>query len=74
MDELKEKLIEHGVTKLPGSAGGSIPDLSAEDLGELMGDEQIDSNSPADAPGMSIEDTGEESADLDDDTDDTDED
>ena len=78
MDELKEKLIEHGVTQLPGSAVGNIPDLSAEDLGELMGDDQIDLSSPAVAPGMSIEDTGEsdreESDDLDDDTDDTDED
>jgi hypothetical protein len=78
MDELKEKLIEHGVTKIPGTVEGGIPDLSAEDLGELMGDDQIDSSSPADAPGMSIEDTGEdageESDDLDEYTDDTDED
>jgi DNA-directed RNA polymerase subunit alpha len=74
MDELKEKLIEHGVTELPGSASGSIPDLSTEDLGELMGDDQVDSGSPADAPGMSIEDSGEESDDSDDNIDDTDED
>ena len=74
MDELKEKLIEHGVTELPGSGGRSIPDLSTEDLGELMGDDQIDSGSPADAPGMSIEDSGEESDDSDDNIDDTDED
>ena len=55
LDELKEKLLEHGVTDVIGGAGGSVPDISPEDLGELMGDDQQDSDSPAEAPGMSIE-------------------
>jgi DNA-directed RNA polymerase subunit alpha len=61
--ELKEKLAEHGVTDLSDGGVGAVPDMSAEDLGELMGDEQEDSDSPADAPGMSIEDTGEDTGD-----------
>ena len=61
LDELKQKLAEHGVTNLLDGAGGSVPDISPEDLGELMGDDQDDSDSPAEAPGMSIEDTEEES-------------
>jgi DNA-directed RNA polymerase subunit alpha len=61
--ELKEKLAEHGVTDLSDGGVGAVPDISAEDLGELMGDEQEDSDSPADAPGMSIEDTGEATGD-----------
>jgi DNA-directed RNA polymerase subunit alpha len=61
LDELKQKLAEHGVTDLLDGAGGSVPDISPEDLGELMGDDQDDSDSPAEAPGMSIEDTEEES-------------
>ena len=61
LDELKEKLAEHGVTDLLDGAGGSVPDISPEDLGELMGDDQDDSDSPAEAPGMTIEDTEEES-------------
>ena len=55
LDELKEKLLEHGVTDVIGGAGGSVPDISPEDLGELMGNDQEDSDSPAEAPGMSIE-------------------
>ena len=55
LDELKEKLVEHGVTDMIGGAGGSVPDIAPEDLGELMGDDQQDSDSPAEAPGMSIE-------------------
>jgi DNA-directed RNA polymerase subunit alpha len=55
LDELKEKLVEHGVTDMIGGAGGSVPDISPEDLGELMGDDQQYSDSPAEAPGMSIE-------------------
>jgi hypothetical protein len=55
LDELKEKLVEHGVTDMIGGAGGSVPDISREDLGELMGDDQQDSDSPAEALGMSIE-------------------
>ncbi len=55
LDELKEKLVEHGVTDMIGGAGGSVPDISPEDLGELMGDDQQNSDSPAEAPGMSIE-------------------
>ena len=69
--ELKEKLIEHGVTEMPGSSSGTVGDISSDDLGELMGEES-DSDSPAEAPGMSIEDTGEETSE--DTSDDTDED
>jgi len=72
--ELKEKLAEHGVTHLGGSAAGSVPDISPEDLGELMGDEQEESDSPADAPGMSIEETGEDAGDGDDNDNDSGED
>ena len=72
--ELKEKLAEHGVTDLGGSAAGSVPDISPEDLGELMGDEQEESDSPADAPGMSIEETGEDAGDGDDNDNDSGED
>ena len=53
--ELKEKLIEHGVTDLPGSGAGAVPDISPEDVGELMGDDEAASGPPAEAPGMSIE-------------------
>ena len=67
--ELKEKLVEHGVTDSAGINIGSVPDISPEDLGELMGDDQMDTGSPVDTPGMSIEDTG---ADTDDDTDEED--
>lgn len=72
--ELKEKLAEHGVSDLGESAVGSVPDISPEDLGELMGDEQEESGSPADAPGMSIEETGEDEADGDDNDNDSGED
>ena len=72
--ELKEKLAEHGVSDLGESAAGSVPDISPEDLGELMGDEQEESDSPADAPGMSIEETGEDEADGDDNDNDSGED
>ncbi len=57
--ELKEKLIEHGITETPGGTASAVGDISAEDLGELMGGE-TESDSPAEAPGMSIEDTGED--------------
>ena len=56
--ELKGKLVEHGVTDSAGINIGSVPDISPEDLGELMGDDQMDTGLPADAPGMSIENTG----------------
>ncbi len=59
--ELKEKLAEHGVTDLSGAPAEAVADISPEDLGELMGDEREDSDSPADAPGMSVEDTDEDS-------------
>jgi len=72
--ELKEKLAEHGASDLGESAAGSVPDISPEDLGELMGDEQEESDSPADAPGMSIEETGEDEADGDDNDNDSGED
>ena len=72
--ELKEKLAEHGVTDLGDSAAGSVPNISPEDLGELMGAEQEESDSPADAPGMSIEETGEDAGDGDDNDNDSGED
>ena len=72
--ELKEKLAEHGVPDPGDSAAGSVPDISPEDLDELMGDEQEESDSPADAPGMSIEETGEDAADGDDNDNDSGED
>jgi DNA-directed RNA polymerase alpha subunit len=72
--ELKEKLAEHGVSDLGESAAGSVPDISPEDLDELMGDEQEESESLADAPGMSIEETGEDAADGDDNDNDSGED
>ena len=72
--ELKETLAEHGASDLGESAAGSVPDISPEDLGELMGDEQEESGSPADAPGMSIEETGEDEADGDDNDNDSGED
>ncbi|MBL16260.1 MAG: DNA-directed RNA polymerase subunit alpha [Chloroflexi bacterium] len=54
--ELKKKLAEHGVTDVLGGPAGSVPDISSEDLSELMGDEREDYDSPAEEPGMSIED------------------
>ena len=65
--ELKEKLAEHGVTGQSDGPAGSVPDISPEDLGELMGDEQENYDSPAEAPGMSIEDVDEDEDDLDED-------
>ena len=58
--ELKEKLAEHGVADPSDSAVGSVPSILPEDLGELMGDEEVASDSPVEAPGMSIEETSEE--------------
>jgi DNA-directed RNA polymerase subunit alpha len=72
--ELKEKLAEHGVTGLSDCPAGSVPDISPEDLGELMGDDQEDSDSPAEAPGMSIEDTDDDAGSDDSDDGDTDDD
>ena len=72
--ELKEKLAEHGVTGLSDGPAGSVPDISPEDLGELMGDDQQDSDSPAEAPGMSIEDTDDDAGSDDSDDGDTDDD
>ena len=57
--ELKEKLAEHGVTDPPDGAEGTVPDISPEDLGELMGGDEVASGSSAEAPGMSVEDAGE---------------
>jgi DNA-directed RNA polymerase alpha subunit len=65
--ELKEKLADHGVTGQSDGPAGSVPDISPEDLGELMGDEQENYDSPAEAAGMSIEDLDD---DIDDDIDD----
>ena len=69
--ELKEKLIEHGITEMPGSTAGVVGDISPQDLGELMGGDETASDSPAEAPGMAIEDMGENASDdgLDDDED-----
>jgi DNA-directed RNA polymerase subunit alpha len=67
--ELKEKLAEHGVTDLSDSAEAAAPDISTEDLGELMGDEREEAELPSEAPGMSIEDTGDAPAADDGDTD-----
>ena len=67
--ELKEKLAEHGVTDLSEGSEAAVPDISSEDLGELMGDEQKDAELPSEAPGMSMEDTGDDSATDDGDTD-----
>lgn len=53
--ELKEKLIEHGITDMPGASAGAVGEITAEDLGELMGGGEQLSDSPAEAPGMSIE-------------------
>jgi len=72
--ELKEKLAEHGVSGLSDGPAGSVPDISPEDLGELMGDDQQDSDSPAEAPGMSIEDTDDDAGSDDSDDGDTDDD
>ncbi len=72
--ELKEKLAEHGVSGLSDGPAGSVPDISPEDLGELMGDDQEDSDSTADAPGMSIEDTDDDAGSDDSDDGDTDDD
>ena len=67
--ELREKLAEHGVTGLADGPAGSVGDISPEDLGELMGDEREDSDSPSDLPaGMSVEDgTGDDGDDFDED-------
>ena len=67
--ELREKLAEHGVTDLADGPAGSVGDISPEDLGELMGDEREDSDSPSDLPaGMSVEDgTGDDGDDFDED-------
>ena len=75
--ELKEKLAENGVTDFPANGEGAVLDISAEDLGELMDSDDVPSDSPAEAPGMSIEnadDAGDEDDSDDDDTNDTDED
>ena len=58
--ELREKLVEHGVTDSVEINVGSVPDISPEDLGELMGDNQTTSGPTAEAPGMSIEDANED--------------
>ena len=68
--ELKEKLAEHGVTDLSDSAGAAGLDIASEDLGELMGDEREDGDLPSEAPGMSVEETGDASAADDGETDD----
>jgi hypothetical protein len=67
--ELKEKLAEHGVTDLPDPAEAAVPDIAPDDLGELMGDEREDADLPSEAPGMSIDGTGDAPAADDGDTD-----
>ena len=55
--ELKEKLVEHGMIDSDSGAAVAVPDISLEELGELMGVEEDASDSPVEAPGMSIEGT-----------------
>ena len=40
---------------MPGASAGAVGEITAEDLGELMGGGEQLSDSPAEAPGMSIE-------------------
>ncbi len=63
--ELKEEMIEHGMIDSDGGAAGAVPDISPDELGELMGVEEDASDSPVEAPGMSIESTGEVAGDDD---------
>ena len=70
--ELREKLVEHGVTDSLEINVGSVPDISPEDLGELMGDNQTTSGPTAEAPGMSIEDANEDAGATDEDNSDDD--
>ena len=76
LDELKEKLAEHGITTMPGRAAGAVGEISPDDLGELMGGGEVASDSPVEVPGMSIEDMDVDGQDdtLDEDTDELDED
>ena len=54
--ELREKLAEHGVRDDLDGSQGSVGDISAEDLGELMGGEGLDSSPSSEVPaGMSVE-------------------
>ena len=54
--ELREKLAEHGVRDPSESRAGLVGEISPEDLGELMGDEQSAPDSHSDVPaGMSLE-------------------
>jgi DNA-directed RNA polymerase subunit alpha len=70
--ELREKLVEHGVTDSVEINVGFVPDISPEDLGELMGDNQTTSGPTAEAPGMSIEDANEDAGGTDQDNSDDD--
>ena len=70
--ELREKLVEHGVTDSVEINVRSVPDISPEDLGELMGDNQTTSGPTAEAPGMSIEDANEDAGGTDQDNSDDD--
>ena len=70
--ELREKLVEHGVTDSVEINVGSVPDISPEDLGELMGDNQTTSGPTAEAPGKSIEDVNEDAGATDEDNSDDD--
>ena len=70
--ELREKLVEHGVTDSVEINVGYVPDISPEDLGELMGDNQTTSGPTAEAPGMSIEDANEDAGGTDQDNSDDD--
>ena len=54
--ELREKLAEHGVRDPSEGGAALVGEISPEDLGELMGDEQSASDSHSDVPaGMSLE-------------------
>ena len=73
LTELKEKLAEHGVADPSESPVGSVPNISPDDLGELMGDDEVSSDSPTEASGMSIENTGQDTSEGDSDDEHTDE-
>ena len=73
--ELREKLAEHGVRDPSEGGAGLVGEISPEDLGELMGDEQSGSDSPSDVPaGMSLEESEPKNDEVDFSDDDLDED
>ena len=63
--ELKEKLVEHGMTDIESSSPVAVGEISPEELGELMGGEELAAGAPGEAPGMSIENMDQEATDDD---------